>query len=155
MTWTIQQLLTFAAGTTNTTTCAQDTETYLSNYLYVFILGQMLHGVGGTTVYTVGVALLDDSLPSQSTPLYLGKLIVTSHTCMHLLEGVKLSVISVLWKLFAVFIWWLCWYPCLASGDGVWRWSAALICVRRSSPALINRSFEYSLYGVSLWWMDA
>ncbi|XP_071112274.1 solute carrier organic anion transporter family member 4C1-like [Haliotis cracherodii] len=59
-------------GTSNTTTCAQDTETYLSNYLYVFILGQMLHGVGGTTVYTVGVALLDDSLPSQSTPLYLG-----------------------------------------------------------------------------------
>ncbi|KAK7479082.1 hypothetical protein BaRGS_00029674 [Batillaria attramentaria] len=53
-------------------TCAADGETYLSNYLYMFILGQMLHGVGGTTIYTVGVSLIDDSVAPSSTPMYLG-----------------------------------------------------------------------------------
>lgn len=52
--------------------CLESGESYLSNYLYMFIVGQMLHGVGGTTIYTVGVALIDDSVPPASTPMYLG-----------------------------------------------------------------------------------
>ncbi|KAK7091396.1 hypothetical protein V1264_009081 [Littorina saxatilis] len=52
--------------------CEVEQENSLSHYLYVFILGQMLHGVGGTTIYTVGVALIDDSVNPSSTPLYLG-----------------------------------------------------------------------------------
>ncbi|XP_041360516.1 solute carrier organic anion transporter family member 4C1-like [Gigantopelta aegis] len=55
----------------NETVCFDKEETYLSTYLYVFILGQMLHGVGGTTIYTVGVALIDDSVSEVSTPLYI------------------------------------------------------------------------------------
>ena len=54
--------------------CEAERENGLYNYLYVFILGQMLHGVGGTTIYTVGVALIDDSVKPSSTPLYLGEL---------------------------------------------------------------------------------
>lgn len=54
--------------------CEAERENGLYNYLYVFILGQMLHGVGGTTIYTVGVALIDDSVKPASTPLYLGEL---------------------------------------------------------------------------------
>ena len=50
------------------------TDTALQNYLYVFLLGQALHGVGGTTLYIVGVTLLDDSVPASSSPMYVGVL---------------------------------------------------------------------------------
>ncbi|XP_071143715.1 solute carrier organic anion transporter family member 4C1-like isoform X2 [Mytilus edulis] len=50
------------------------TNSDLQNYLYVFLLGQALHGVGGTTLYIVGVALLDDSVPASSSPMYVGVL---------------------------------------------------------------------------------
>ncbi|ESO98163.1 hypothetical protein LOTGIDRAFT_239068 [Lottia gigantea] len=56
----------------NSTEVCRTEETHLSNYLYVFVLGQMLHGVGGTTIYTVGISLLDDSVSSSNTPLYIG-----------------------------------------------------------------------------------
>ena len=44
----------------------------LQNYLYVLILGQLLHGLGGTTLYTVGVGLIDDSVSASSSPMYIG-----------------------------------------------------------------------------------
>lgn len=60
-------------------TCSETDSTHacpvdatLHNYLYVFLLGQALHGVGGTTLYIVGVALMDDSVPAKSSPLYIG-----------------------------------------------------------------------------------
>ncbi|XP_033727827.1 solute carrier organic anion transporter family member 4C1-like isoform X2 [Pecten maximus] len=51
-------------------TCNMDES--LQNYLYVFLLGQALHGVGGTTLYIVGVSLMDDSVPATSSPMYIG-----------------------------------------------------------------------------------
>ncbi|XP_060574876.1 solute carrier organic anion transporter family member 4C1-like [Ruditapes philippinarum] len=53
-----------------TANCDGDSE--LQNYLYVLILGQLLHGLGGTTLYTVGVSLIDDSVPASSSPMYIG-----------------------------------------------------------------------------------
>ena len=47
-------------------------DTGLQKYLYVFLLGQMLHGMGGTTLLITGVALLDDSVSSTSSPFYVG-----------------------------------------------------------------------------------
>ncbi|XP_059171061.1 solute carrier organic anion transporter family member 4C1-like isoform X2 [Physella acuta] len=44
----------------------------LSNYLYVFLFSQLLHGIGGTTLFTVGISLMDDSVVPQKTPLFLG-----------------------------------------------------------------------------------
>ncbi|XP_035824567.1 solute carrier organic anion transporter family member 4C1 [Aplysia californica] len=44
----------------------------LGNYFYVFLLGQLLHGIGGTTMLTVGISLIDDSVMPKKTPLYLG-----------------------------------------------------------------------------------
>ncbi|KAL3892416.1 hypothetical protein ACJMK2_004626 [Sinanodonta woodiana] len=44
----------------------------LQAYLYVLILGQFLHGLGGTTLYTVGVSYIDDSVPAESSALYIG-----------------------------------------------------------------------------------
>lgn len=53
--------------------CSADAENYLQHFLYVFLLGQVMHGVGGTTLYIVGVALIDDSVPSSASPLYVGR----------------------------------------------------------------------------------
>ncbi|KAH9495916.1 Solute carrier organic anion transporter member 4C1 [Bulinus truncatus] len=44
----------------------------LSYYLYVFLFAQLLHGIGGTTLFTVGISLMDDSVIPKKTPLYLG-----------------------------------------------------------------------------------
>ncbi|XP_019372755.1 PREDICTED: solute carrier organic anion transporter family member 4C1 [Gavialis gangeticus] len=53
-------------------TCNASTKSSLSNYLYVFILGQLLLGVGGTPLYTLGTAFIDDSVPKHKSSLYIG-----------------------------------------------------------------------------------
>lgn len=53
-------------------TCTEEADTTLEGYLYVFLIAQLLHGIGGTTLFTVGVSLVDDSVCSKKTPLYLG-----------------------------------------------------------------------------------
>ncbi|NXL86627.1 SO4C1 protein, partial [Alectura lathami] len=53
-------------------TCSANTKSSLSSYLYVFILGQLLLGVGGTPLYTLGTAFIDDSVPKHKSSLYIG-----------------------------------------------------------------------------------
>ncbi|KAM6229885.1 solute carrier organic anion transporter family member 4C1 [Porphyrio hochstetteri] len=53
-------------------TCSASTKSSLSNYLYVFILGQLLLGIGGTPLYTLGTAFIDDSVPRHKSSLYIG-----------------------------------------------------------------------------------
>ncbi|NXF90274.1 SO4C1 protein, partial [Eubucco bourcierii] len=53
-------------------TCSASTKSSLSNYMYVFILGQLLLGVGGTPLYTLGTAFIDDSVPKHKSSLYIG-----------------------------------------------------------------------------------
>ncbi|XP_008574554.1 PREDICTED: solute carrier organic anion transporter family member 4C1, partial [Galeopterus variegatus] len=55
----------------NSTNCTSSTSS-LSNYLYVFILGQLLIGTGGTPLYTLGTAFIDDSVPTHKSSLYIG-----------------------------------------------------------------------------------
>lgn len=52
--------------------CGADSDSTLYNYLYVFILGQLLMGVGGTPLYTLGTAFIDDSVPTHKSSLYIG-----------------------------------------------------------------------------------
>uniref|UniRef100_A0A8C7EH25 Solute carrier organic anion transporter family member n=1 Tax=Nothoprocta perdicaria TaxID=30464 RepID=A0A8C7EH25_NOTPE len=60
-------------GTASTNfTCSASTKSSLSNYLYVFILAQLLLGVGGTPLYTLGTAFIDDSVPKHKSSLYIG-----------------------------------------------------------------------------------
>lgn len=64
------------------TTCMKDAETseavydckrgLLSNYKYVFVFGQLLHGIGASPLYTLGVSYLDDNLLPATTSLYVG-----------------------------------------------------------------------------------
>ncbi|NXO79367.1 SO4C1 protein, partial [Sitta europaea] len=61
------------AGTTfANATCSASTDSSLHKYLYVFILGQLLLGVGGTPLYTLGTAFIDDSVPKHKASLYIG-----------------------------------------------------------------------------------
>ncbi|NXK10929.1 SO4C1 protein, partial [Herpetotheres cachinnans] len=53
-------------------TCSTSTRSLLPNYLYIFILGQLLLGVGGTPLYTLGTAFIDDSVPKHKSSLYIG-----------------------------------------------------------------------------------
>uniref|UniRef100_A0A8C3JVP9 Solute carrier organic anion transporter family member n=1 Tax=Calidris pygmaea TaxID=425635 RepID=A0A8C3JVP9_9CHAR len=53
-------------------TCNASTKSSLPNYLYVFILGQLLLGIGGTPLYTLGTAFIDDSVPTHKSSLYIG-----------------------------------------------------------------------------------
>ncbi|XP_036266248.1 solute carrier organic anion transporter family member 4C1 [Pipistrellus kuhlii] len=55
----------------NSTSCTSSSSS-LSNFLYVFILGQLLLGAGGTPLYTLGTAFLDDSVPTHKSSLYIG-----------------------------------------------------------------------------------
>lgn len=45
-----------------------------SNFIYVLILGQLCHAVGGTAVYNNGLVYLDDNVRQVDTALYVGKL---------------------------------------------------------------------------------
>lgn len=42
-------------------------------YYWLFIIGQVLHGWGGSTLYTVGITYMDESLPSSTFGLYMGE----------------------------------------------------------------------------------
>jgi sodium-independent organic anion transporter len=61
----------------NTTLCEKESSN-LSNYLYVLMLGMFLHGIGGTTLYTLGVVYLDSNVKSKNSPLYQGIMLTFS-----------------------------------------------------------------------------
>ncbi|XP_073534044.1 solute carrier organic anion transporter family member 4C1 isoform X2 [Phyllobates terribilis] len=61
-----------SGNNTNLEDCTEKAHSTLSNYLYVFVLGQLLMGVGGTPLYTLGTAFFDDSLPTHKSSLYIG-----------------------------------------------------------------------------------
>ena len=67
--FTVLNLLYFSASSLLDDVCESSG---LQNYLGVLILGMILHGIGGSTLYTVGVGLIDDSVKATSSPLYLG-----------------------------------------------------------------------------------
>ncbi|XP_058848824.1 solute carrier organic anion transporter family member 4C1-like isoform X1 [Acipenser ruthenus] len=52
--------------------CSTSSLSALSNYFYVFILGHLIMGVGGTSIYTLGIAHIDISVPSEKSSLYTG-----------------------------------------------------------------------------------
>ncbi|MBN3287654.1 SO4A1 protein, partial [Polyodon spathula] len=58
-------------STNQTAPCNENTSS-LSNYMYVFMLGQFLHGIGATPLYTLGVTYLDENVKSSYAPVYIG-----------------------------------------------------------------------------------
>ena len=45
----------------------------LSNYKYLLIIAQLLHGAGATPLYTLGVTYMDENLKAKLSPMYMGK----------------------------------------------------------------------------------
>ncbi|XP_018017795.1 solute carrier organic anion transporter family member 4A1 [Hyalella azteca] len=45
---------------------------WLSDFFYVFVAGQMLHGFGATPIYTLGMVFIDESVPLIQSSYYLG-----------------------------------------------------------------------------------
>ncbi|XP_009977638.1 PREDICTED: solute carrier organic anion transporter family member 4A1 [Tauraco erythrolophus] len=43
----------------------------LSSYRFVFMLGQFLHGMGATPLYTLGVTYLDENVKTSYSPVYI------------------------------------------------------------------------------------
>ncbi|NWR99777.1 SO4C1 protein, partial [Motacilla alba] len=68
----IEDICQTAETTFANATCSASTNSSLRKYLYVFILGQLLLGVGGTPLYTLGTAFIDDSVPKHKSSLYIG-----------------------------------------------------------------------------------
>ncbi|XP_077548386.1 solute carrier organic anion transporter family member 4A1-like [Haemaphysalis longicornis] len=54
------------------TLCAGGAGSTLAEYRYLFMLGNFLHGCGASPFYTLGVAYLDDNVPTKTSPVYLG-----------------------------------------------------------------------------------
>lgn len=46
---------------------------YLNPYFLVFLLGQTLHGVGSTPLFSIGTAYIDENVSQKASPVYLGK----------------------------------------------------------------------------------
>ena len=45
----------------------------VQSYLYVFMLGNALHGVGATPIFTLGTAYIDENTKAERTSWYLGQ----------------------------------------------------------------------------------
>ncbi|XP_003745915.1 solute carrier organic anion transporter family member 4A1-like [Galendromus occidentalis] len=58
-------------------TCRQS-ETNLENYKWIFILANILHGMGSSPFYTIGVAYLDDNSPAERAGLYIATFYATA-----------------------------------------------------------------------------
>uniref|UniRef100_A0A3Q1FD73 Solute carrier organic anion transporter family, member 4A1 n=1 Tax=Acanthochromis polyacanthus TaxID=80966 RepID=A0A3Q1FD73_9TELE len=56
----------------HTSSCQNKEGGEMSNYRFVFMLGQFLHGIGATPIYTLGVTYLDENVNSKSAPVYVG-----------------------------------------------------------------------------------
>lgn len=57
----------------NRSLACEDRASSLSSYQLVFMLGQFLHGVGATPLYTLGVTYLDENVKSSYSPVYIGE----------------------------------------------------------------------------------
>ncbi|XP_069185956.1 solute carrier organic anion transporter family member 4A1 isoform X2 [Procambarus clarkii] len=57
---------------TRETHCGVAVENWLSSFRHIFVLGQFLHGVGATPLYTLGITYLDESVPVKMSSMYLG-----------------------------------------------------------------------------------
>ncbi|VDO26821.1 unnamed protein product [Brugia timori] len=48
-----------------------DSASYLNPYFLMFLLGQTLHGIGATPLFSIGTAYLDENVSQKASPVYL------------------------------------------------------------------------------------
>ena len=54
----------------------------MSVFWYVLMSGSFLCGISASTILTVGISYIDDSLPVTSSPLYTGELAISNSYTM-------------------------------------------------------------------------
>ncbi|CAG2251193.1 SLCO4A [Mytilus edulis] len=59
-------------NTTESCEGSQEKKSHLQKYLYVFMLGNALHGAGSTPMFTLGTTFIDENTKAEMTSLYLG-----------------------------------------------------------------------------------
>ncbi|XP_078252557.1 solute carrier organic anion transporter family member 4C1-like [Rhinoraja longicauda] len=68
----MKDICSFSTSNSTKVDCDSSAPSKTSSFLYLFLLGQLLHGVGGTPLYTLGTAYIDDTVPNDKTSLYIG-----------------------------------------------------------------------------------
>ena len=71
-----QQNANFELCDTNRTSDICDnavSDSSLVNYYAVFILAQVVHGLGASPLYTLGITYIDDNVSSAASGIYIGK----------------------------------------------------------------------------------
>ena len=53
----------------------------LSHYLYIFIAGNTLHGIGGVPLYTLGLTYIDDIASRGTASVYIGEITLCLYCC--------------------------------------------------------------------------
>ena len=51
--------------------CTKSREDSLQNYKFIFILGQLFHGVGAAALITLGTTFLDESVSKKMAPIFI------------------------------------------------------------------------------------
>ncbi|XP_076060556.1 solute carrier organic anion transporter family member 4A1-like isoform X2 [Oratosquilla oratoria] len=64
--------LTCLRGKSSEARCNLLVDNQFSSFKYIFIMAQLLHGVGASPLYTLGVTFLDESVPVRMSSVYLG-----------------------------------------------------------------------------------
>ena len=62
--------------------CESESEkeiSHLSNYRFVMMAAQFLHGCGASPLYTLGITYIDDNTPTKMTSVYIGRLPVVAY----------------------------------------------------------------------------
>jgi len=52
---------------------------HLSNYRFVMMAAQFLHGCGASPLYTLGITYIDDNTPTKMTSVYIGRLSIVAY----------------------------------------------------------------------------
>lgn len=55
--------------------CPNGADVKLSTYMWLLLLGNLLHGAGASPLYTLGVTYIDESVVRRKAGVYLGKVL--------------------------------------------------------------------------------
>jgi len=55
-------------------TIPDEGQTYLKNYIYFLIFGQILNGFAGACIFSIGLTFLDHNSSAKNSALYIGKI---------------------------------------------------------------------------------
>ncbi|MCL4148907.1 UNVERIFIED_CONTAM: hypothetical protein GTU68_028952, partial [Idotea baltica] len=90
-----EDILCLVPQATSSSRCGEKAEAWLSSFRHLFALGQFLHGVGASPLYTLGITFLDESVPVRTSSLYLGvfyAMAIVGPACGYVLGGQLLNI---------------------------------------------------------------